>query len=136
MADLVQTAANVAAGAGSGTIRRTAGATITAGMPVFVSAVDGDVEPAQKDVDAASAEAIGIALCDAAAGQPVVIQTSGLINVGATLVVGETYIVGAAAGSIAPVADAVATNFATVLGVAISTSQLKLGINASGVAHG
>lgn len=136
MADLVQTAANVVSGAGAGTIKRTAGAAITAGMACFVSAVDGDIEPAQKDVDAASAEAIGIALCDAAAGQPVVLQTTGLINVGAALTVGETYIVGAAAGAIAPVADAVATNFSTVLGVAISTSLLKLGINASGVAHG
>lgn len=135
MADLTQTAANVQAGAGAGTVRRTAGVAITAGDAVFVAA-DNDVEPAQKDVDAVSAEAIGIALNDAAVGQPVVVQTSGLINVGATLVVGETYIVGAAAGAIAPVADAVATNFSTILGIAVSTSQLKLGINASGVAHG
>lgn len=136
MADLIVTAANVAAGAGAGKIQRTAGATITAGMACFVSAVDGDIEPAQKDVDAASAEAIGIALCDAAAGQPVVLQTTGLINVGAALTIGETYIVGAAAGGIAPVGDAIATNFATILGIAVSTSLLKLGINASGVAHG
>lgn len=134
MVDLVQTAANVAAQAGAGTQRKNAGAAITAGMSVFV-ATDGDLEPAQHDVDAATARAVGVALCDAAAGQPCVYAVSGQVNLGATLVVGETYVVGAAGGAIAPVADVGTGDFSTVLGVAISTSLLKMGIIESGVAH-
>jgi hypothetical protein len=54
---------------------------------------------------------------------------------GAILSIGETYIVGAAAGGIAPEADAVAGNFVTILGVATTSNLLKMGILQSGVAH-
>lgn len=134
MADLTVTAANVAAQSGAGTQRKNAGAAITAGMALFL-ATDGDVEPAQHDVDAATARCIGVALCDAAVGQPVVYAVSGQVNLGATLVVGETYVVGAAGGGIAPVADVGTGDFSTIVGVAVSSSLLKMGINESGVAH-
>lgn len=135
MADLVVTAANVAPQTGAGLQRRTAGANITAGMAVYIDG-SGLLQLAEKDVAAANANAVGIAVCDAATGQPCVFQVSGSINIGATLVAGQTYIVGAGGGGIAPVSDAAATNFTTILGIAISTSLLKIGINASGVAHG
>jgi len=71
---------------------------------------------------------------DAAAGQPGTYQISGVIDLGATLTRGEVYAVGAAAGGIAPVADPTTGDFMTVLGVAITTANLKIGINQSGVA--
>ena len=134
MVDLVQTPANVAAQAGSGQQKKTAGGNVVAGQPVYISS-NSLVLPAECDVDAASAESIGIALADAANGQPVIVQVSGPINVGATLVVGETYVVSANAGGIAPIADLVVGNFPTILGVAISTSVMRLGILPSGVAR-
>ena len=132
MADLVITAASVDRVSGS---QRTAeaGVAITAGDCVYIDTA-GLVQLCQKDVSAIVADATGFALSDAAAGQPVTYQVSGVINIGATLAVGEVYVVGAAAGGIAPVADVVTTDFATVLGVAISAANLQIGINASGVA--
>lgn len=134
MTDLVQTAANVLAGAAANKKQGVAGATIVAGNSVFLNSSN-QLVGAQKDVDAASAAAVGVALDDGAIGQPVIYQTSGEIDVGATLVIGETYVVGAAAGGIAPVADVIATEFATILGVALAGGVLKMGILQSGVAH-
>jgi hypothetical protein len=48
------------------------------------------------------------------------------INLGATLVVGEVYVVSATLGAIAPIGDLVSTNFVTPLGTAISTSVLVI----------
>ena len=48
--------------------------------------------------------------------------------------IGETYVVGAAPGGIAPEADVGTGEFATVIGVAVSANNLKMAINASGVA--
>ncbi len=135
MADLTQTAANVASGSGATTQRRDAAVAITAGDTVYVDS-NGDLALCENDQTATEANCAGIALNDAAAGQPVVYQVAGQINVGATLTAGEVYVVGAVGGAIAPVADVLATEFTTILGVAISTSLLEMGLLPSGVAHG
>jgi len=134
MADLVITAANVLEGTQARKQTKTAGASITQGQSVFVDSTD-QLQPAQKDVDAGTAAAVGIALGAAEAGQPVVFQSGGEMDVGSTLVVGETYVVGAAAGGIAPIADVISTEFSTILGVATAPGVLKMGILQSGVAH-
>lgn len=135
MADLTQTAANVQSGAGNTTQTRDASVAVTAGDSVYLDA-NNLVTPCENDQTATEALCAGVALNDAAAGQPVTYQTGGQINLGATLVVGETYVVGAVAGAIAPVADVIATEFSTIIGVAISTSLLEMGLLPSGVAHG
>lgn len=134
MTDLVITAANVLEGTAARKQTGVAGANITQGDSVYVD-TSGQLQAALKAVDAASAEAVGIALNSAEAGQPVTFQSGGEIDVGATLVVGETYVVGAAAGGIAPIADVISTEFATILGVATAAGVLKMGILQSGVAH-
>lgn len=134
MADLVVVATNVKPGASAVTKRAIAGEAITAGQGVFI-AVDGQIELAEKDLTAADAAAVGISLNDAAVDQPVEYAITGDVNMGAILAVGQTYIVGAAAGGIAPEADAAVGNFTTVLGIATTASNLKLGILQSGVAH-
>jgi hypothetical protein len=134
MTDLVVTAANVLEGTAARKQTGVAGSTITQGQSVFVDS-SGQLQPAQKDVDAGSAAAVGIALTAAEAGQPVVYQSGGEMDVGATLAVGETYVVGAAGGGIAPIADLLTTEFATILGIATAAGVLKLGILQSGVAH-
>jgi hypothetical protein len=56
------------------------------------------------------------------------------INLGATLAVGEVYVVSAALGAIAPIGDLVSTNFVTPIGTAITTSVLAFNPQPSGVA--
>jgi len=134
MTDLVVTPANVLEGTQARKQTGVAGAAITQGQSVY-SDTSGQLQPAQKDVDSASAAAVGVALNSGEAGQPITYQSGGEVDVGATLVVGETYVVGAAAGGIAPIADVIATEFSTILGIATAAGVLKMGILQSGVAH-
>ncbi len=134
MADLVVVAANVKPAASAVTKRGIAGEGISAGQGVF-KAADGQIELAEKDLTVTDAAAIGVSLNDAALDQPVEYAITGDVDMGAILAIGQVYIVGAAAGGIAPEADAAAGHFVTVLGVATTVNNLKLGILQSGVAH-
>jgi hypothetical protein len=135
MVDIVVTAANVIA-ASSATVREgRAGGTITAGQPVYADAADnGDLKAADNNVSAALAQVVGIALHGASDGQPLKYIVEGDLTAGATLTVGETYVLSATAGGIAPVAD-ISTNFVTVLGVARTAAIMQVKINATGVQH-
>ena len=125
MADLTQTAASVVAGAAATKITVVAGGTITRGMPVYKDSADDEYKAAQATSTKYAAE--GVALNDADDGQPLEIVTKdGSFTPGATLVVGVVYAVSATAGKIAPVADLVSTDYTTVLGVAKTTSVMKL----------
>ena len=132
MVDLVITGSDVDRVSGS---QRTAeaGVAISAGDSVYVDSA-GLVQQCEHDQTAVEAACLGIALNDAAVGQPVTYQISGVIDLGSVLAAGEVYVVGAGAGAIAPVADIGTGDFATVIGVAVSATNLKIGINASGVA--
>jgi hypothetical protein len=133
MADLSVTAGNVRKGDDAYPLKGTAGATITAGMPVYLDAVTGKLKPCIK-TGLAESSAIGIALHGASDGQPLqYVAEDAEFTVGATLTVGTIYTVGAAAGGIAPTGDLAATNYVTVLGVAVSASKLKLKPIVSGV---
>lgn len=132
---LSQTAANVLFSTGA-VIDRTkfSGATITAGMPVYIDSADGKAKIADNNVSAALANVYGIALNGASDGQPVDIQTAGDINLGATLTVGETYVLSATAGGIDAV-SAISTNYVSLLGVARTAAILQLKINNTGIQH-
>lgn len=132
MADLVITASNVDKVSGS---QRTAeaGVAISAGDAVYVDTA-GLIQLCEKDQTVVEAAAVGIALNDCGVSQPCTYQISGTIDVGAVLTTGEVYVVGAAPGGIAPVADVITTNFATIVGIAVSSSNLKIALIPSGVA--
>lgn len=135
MANLSQTAANVVAQAGARINKSYKyGGTVTAGMPIYIDAADGKAKAADNNVTAALANAPFLALNSGSDNQPADLLEDGDVNIGATLTVGETYIVSATAGAIAPVAD-VSTGFVTVLGVAISASLLRFKPIVSGIAH-
>lgn len=131
MADISVTAANVApvtTGTNKSKLEQvTYGATITAGQPVYLDTADNKWKVADNNVSAllAGSAGLGIAMCGGANGQPGVVLRGGDVTIGATLTVGETYIVSATAGGIAPVAD-ISTNFVSILGVAISASVLRV----------
>jgi len=134
MANLTQTAANVKAG-GSNTITRLIqfGESVTQGMPVYKKASDGKYYKADANVTSAEAAAVGIALTPNATDGYGVIATSGLVDLGATLTLGETYYVSDSAGAIMPAADVSTGEYVTQLGIATTTALLQLSINASGV---
>ncbi len=134
MTDISVTAANVLPAAGAVSKNGIAGEAITAGQSVF-EAADGDLELCENDQAAIDAACVGVALNDAAVGQQVNYAITGDVTFNAVLAAGETYIVGAAPGGIAPEVDAVAGEFVTIIGVGTSTTNLKLGILQSGVAH-
>lgn len=129
MADITVTPANVTKTDGS-TTDGVAGEAINAGQVVYLdTAVTPNVyKLAQADGTAIQAGAAGIALNTAALNQPVRVQTSGTINPGGTVAIGQVYAVSAAFGGIAPYADLVSTNRVCLLGVGMTASTLKLSI--------
>lgn len=142
MADLTQTAANVAAGASTLKLRITgiqAGEAITQGQPVYQSTADSKFYRCDADA-AATAIAAGIAMTPAATNGYFALAQSGdspgqaLINLGATLTVGQVYVVSTNPGGIAPIADLGSGDFVTILGVATTTALLDLRIVVSNTA--
>jgi hypothetical protein len=132
MADITITAANVLGSAAVKKSNGTAGATITAGDVVYLDTAAGTYKLAIATAEA-TAKAAGIALCDAVAGQPFVFATfDSAFALGGTVVVGGAYVVsGAVAGAVAPIADLTTGAFATLLGIASSTSTIYLSTEAS-----
>lgn len=135
MAAISQTAANVLKGTGARTVTVVAGGLVTAGMPVYKDTGDSNKYKAARANAAGTSVVAGIALCNAVNGQPLQIQTSGEINLGATLTVGETYCLSdAVAGQIVPIGDLGSADYPVHIGIARTTSLLPLNINVSTVA--
>jgi hypothetical protein len=133
MANLTQTAANVGVGQSGARVRVVqAGEAITQGMPVFLSAnkyyqCDANVQ--------SKSRADAIALTSASTDGWIVIQegTGQLINLGATLTVGETYCVSRTQGAICPIGDLVSGDYPCILGVATTTALLQTVYSYAGV---
>lgn len=93
---------------------------------------DGKGWKAQNDGTADEANATFMFLADVAAGQTVRVQEGGRVSLGAIpLVLAEVYCVSATAGKICPYADVVNPKRRTIVGVAESTSILRLCFRAS-----
>lgn len=139
MADLTQTPANVAVGSNIAVTLVVAGEAIVQGEPVYRSSLDSYYYKADADAEA-SADVKGIAVTPAgASGDRFVLAANksgqtGDINLGATLTQGETYVVSTNSGKIAPIGDLTTGDYVTYLGVASSSTILKLRSNATGVA--
>jgi hypothetical protein len=138
MADLTITAANVAVSTNAVVNRQyNAGETITAGMCVYLKSTTGTWFKAQADgtaEESGSGVQTGIALHASLAGQPLAVQTSGSITIGATTTVGTIYVVSAAAGGICPWADLVSTNKLSIIGYGSTAAILAMVPAATGVA--
>lgn len=134
MADLVVTAAQVLAPTdGSGNfISGIAGATITAGQPLYLDSVTSTYKLADANASQATAQAVGIATHAALAGQPIRMQGGRggylILGAGAAPVVGIIYCVSATAGGISPSADLASTDYVTILGVGATTNRLQIDI--------
>jgi hypothetical protein len=139
MADISLTASAVVAGASAQTKTGVAGAAIAAGDIVYLdSTTTGKWQLA--DSDAAAAEArgqtsnIGVALNTAALNQPVIVQVSGPVTLGAVLTAGVAYYLSDTPAKLCPVADITGGDYYTLVGLAASTSVLNIDFQYSGVA--
>lgn len=135
MTDLAITAASVVAGSNANTVAGTAGETITAGQTVYKSSTTGKYMKADSNSGTAEARVpVGVALNGGALNQPVLVQKSGDVTIGATLTAGVAYYQSDTAGGICPVADVGSGEYSTIVGIAKSASVLAIGIQASGAA--
>ena len=134
MVDLVITPANVIAGSNAQRASGTAGASILAGKLVYKDSTTKKYLLA--DSNAAAQEArktVGIALHAAELNQPLEVQTSGDITIGATLVAGTDYYGSDTPGGICPRADVGAGESVCQIGLAKSTSVLAMDVQFPGV---
>jgi hypothetical protein len=137
MANLVQTAANVAlAGAGARVQSVQVGEAVTQGQPAYFNSADGKYYQADANSSASTAKAVAIFLTPASTNGYAVIAEGGglLVNLGATLTVGETYVVSATKGAICPIADLTTGDYPCILGTATTTTALLTSFYFSGVA--
>jgi len=114
------------------------GEAITQGMPVYKSTATNPAKyyKADSNVSAAAATAVGIALTACSGDGGYFVMMSGnevLVNLGATLVVGTTYCVGATAGTIVPIADLTTGDYPFILGTATTAALLKTAFAGAGV---
>jgi hypothetical protein len=133
MANITQTAANVAAGSSATRVQLVqAGETITQGMPVYLAS-DGKYYQTDANDTAVKAQAKGIGVSPASTDGYFLMAVDGLINLGATLAVGQIYCVSATKGAIAPYGDLTTNDFVTILGIATTTTLMDINIVISGV---
>jgi hypothetical protein len=133
-ADLTVTASSVKKVTGAAVDRGTAGASVTAGQPVYKDATDsGKLKAADADAQASSV-CVGIALHAASTDQPLEYLTSGPIDIGATVTVGQIYVVSTTAGGIAPYSDLASGDYVTVIGVGTTTGRIEVRLNVSQIA--
>lgn len=135
MVDLVITPASVVKGAGAKTIAGILGEAVTAGQSVYRDASTKKFLKADSDSATAGVRAVvGVALNGGALNQPVVVQYDGEIAIGAALTVGERYFASSTPGGIMPSADLSAGEYVSLIGIAVSVSNMKLAIVNSGAA--
>jgi len=134
MANLSQTAANVAAGGNNVSFSLVqAGEAVTQGQPVYQSSSTLKYLQTDANDTAAKADAKGIALTPAASDGYFLLAKGGPVNLGATLAIGTLYAVSATKGAICPVADLATSDYVTILGIATTTALIDLKISVSGV---
>ena len=96
-------------------------------------ASDGKYYQTDANDTAVKAQAKGIAVSPASTDGYFLMAVDGLINLGATLAVGQVYVVSATKGAIAPYGDLTTNDYVTILGVATTTALLDINILVSGV---
>lgn len=134
MADLTITATSVIQGTGAETEQGTAGASITAGQPVYKDSTDSNkLKLCDGDV-LLTAACVGISLHAAANGQPLLYQKRGILAIGATVAVGQAYYVSLTAGGICPFADLGSGDFPVKIAVGMTTSTVQVLIENPGIA--
>src|SRR5262245_19933325 len=135
MPDIVVTPANVMRSSGASLLTGTAGEAISAGHVVARDQTGSGkymlASASASDADLREPE--GIALNNAAAGQPFAFADSGTLTLGAGLTAGIAYYLSATPGGICARADLAVGAYVCLLGLASSATVIDLGIQPSGV---
>ena len=133
MADLSQTAANVKIMSGSArVIVCQAGEALTQGQPIYEASGKWYRCDANDGVTKAACQRLALTAA-ATDGYIVAALPGSLVDLGATLVVGQTYVVSVNVGAIAPISDLATSSWVTPLGVAATTTSLAFDPRPSGV---
>lgn len=134
MPDYTVTPANVLASSKATKQTGVAGEAITAGQVVALAS-DGSIKLHDANGTPPLNTPLAIALHGALTGQPITYAKADPdFQPGFTLVAGDTVIASATPGGLCPDADKVAGWFVTQMGIASSTTKMKLQIVPSGVA--
>lgn len=130
MAELAITGTQVLSGADADFYQGIAGQSITGGQCCYLDVLSNRLRLADANGSTDSAEVVGIALHEAAAEQPLRMQTAGNLVLGAAAapVNSAVYILGANPGGIAPVADKLVGWYTTILGVGAANNVLKMSV--------
>lgn len=135
MVDIVITGANVLPGSSAKISNGTAGVALTAGQVVYLDDLENKYKLADNNSATVAARTpVGISLNSCGINQPVAVLEQGPITIGSTLVAGVAYYLSDFPGGICPVADLLAGEFPSIIGIATSTTVLKVNLQASGVA--
>ncbi len=110
-----------------------AGEAISEGQLVYLDTVSGKYKLALATAEA-SANVVGVSVTSAATDGYFLMQSSRNYFAGTTLVAGDPIYLSATAGAICPHADLASTNYVTLLGHAISTSEIEINIDVTGIA--
>src|SRR5262245_57867332 len=130
MAELTIGPSQVLSGPDADFYQGIAGQAVTAGQAIYLDSLSNRLRLADANGSQDSAEVVGIALHQAAAEQPLRIQTAGTLTLGATAAPANStvYIAGATPGGIAPVADKIAGWYTTIVGVGAPNNTVKLSL--------
>lgn len=134
MAAISVTATSVLPGTGAQIEYGLLGATVTAGQSLYYDSSSSSYKLADANDTTATATFRGVALNGGVSGQPVAVQTGGLITIGATVVAGEIYVLGATAGAIYPADDLASGWYTSIIGVAATTGSIYINRFNSGYA--
>ncbi len=126
MADITVTAGSVLRSSGDVVTAYPAGAAITAGQALYFDSSTNSWKLCDNDSATAAVRVFaGIALNTAGTSQPLHVQTSGVITIGATVAVGTVYTTSATAGGIAPSSDLSTGEYTSIIGVALTTGTIE-----------
>lgn len=126
MANLSITAANVSMTADTVEEVGIAGEALTPGQPVYFNPLASKWLKAEAGDTEAKAQAQRITLTSAALNARVLLAAGGKVNIGATVVRNTVYVVSQTSGLLCPLADLATDDWVTIVGIADTTSTLKL----------
>lgn len=135
MADLAPVAASVLQSVGSPKIG-IAGATITAGLTLYKDATDSKkLKAADANASVDTAACVGVAMNNAAPGQPVCYcgEAGDEITLGVTVVKGTRYVLSATAGKICPISDLASGHWVTDVGIAKDAATIVCDVHPTGI---
>jgi hypothetical protein len=112
------------------------GATVGIGQLLHFDTADNSCKLGDSNLSELAATLFGLAMTPGVDGSYGLVAVGGeVVLVGATMAVGETYYLGATAGEIVPDADLAAGHRIAKLGIAVSTTLLRLQIDNTGIIH-